>query len=66
VVAVHGGPKDSTRPELTGRHYRAHKIAVTMQGWVEGHDDSHRVRQSVIWWRRQAGGGDEVAVANPS
>jgi hypothetical protein len=66
VVAVHGGPKDSARPELTGWRYRAHKIAAMMQGWVEGHNDSHRVRQSVIWWRRRAGGGDEVAAANPS
>jgi hypothetical protein len=37
-----------------------------MQGWVEGHGDSHRVRQPVIWWRRRASNGDEVAAANPS
>jgi hypothetical protein len=48
VAAVHGGPEDSIGPELTGRRYRAHKLAETMQGWVEGHVDSHRVRQPVI------------------
>jgi hypothetical protein len=51
VAAVHGGLDDNTRPELTGGRYRAHKLAMLMQGWVEGHGDSHRVRQLVIWWR---------------
>jgi hypothetical protein len=66
MVAVHGGPEDITRLELAERRYRAHKIAATMQGWVEGHDDSHRVRQPVIWWRRWADSSDEVAVVNLS
>jgi hypothetical protein len=64
-VAVHGGPEDSTWLELAGRRYRAHKLAVTMQGCVDGHGDSHCVRQLVIWWRRRASGGDEVAAMNP-
>jgi hypothetical protein len=66
VAAVHGGPEDSTRSKLVGRRYRAHKLTMMMQGWVEGHDDSHHVRQPVIWWRRRGSGGDEVAAANPS
>jgi hypothetical protein len=33
---------------------------------VEGHSDSHRVRQPVICWQRRADGGDEVAAVNPS
>jgi hypothetical protein len=65
VAAVDGGPEDSTQPELTGRHYRAHKLTAMMQGWVEGHDNSHGVRQPVKWWRRWAGGDDEVVVVNP-
>jgi hypothetical protein len=36
-----------------------------MQGCVDGHGDSHCVRQLVIWWRRWASGGDEVAAVNP-
>jgi hypothetical protein len=47
------------------QRYRAHKISVTMQGWVEGRGDSHHVWQPVIWWQRRAGGGDEVAAVNP-
>jgi hypothetical protein len=66
VAAIDGGPEDSTRPELAGWHYKAHKVTAMMQGWVEGYDDSHHVRQPVIWWRRRAGGGDEVVAANPS
>jgi hypothetical protein len=50
---------DRSLPGGTTRH-------ATMQGWVEGYDDSHHVRQPVIWWRRRAGGGDEVVVVNPS
>jgi hypothetical protein len=66
VAAVHGGPEDNTRLELAERCYRAHKNATTMQGWVEGHADSHRVRQPVIWWRRWADGINEVAAVNLS
>jgi hypothetical protein len=33
---------------------------------VEGHGDSHRVRQPMIWWKRRVSGDDEVAAANPS
>jgi hypothetical protein len=70
VAAVHGRPKDSTRPELArelpGQRYGAHKLTAMMQGWVGGHSDSHRVRQPGISWRRRADGGDEVAAVNPS
>jgi hypothetical protein len=53
VVVVHGGPEDSTRPELTEQCFGAHKLTTTM-------------RQPVIWVRRRAGSGDEVAAVNPS
>jgi hypothetical protein len=66
VAVVHGGPEDSTWPEHAGRHYKAHKIAAALQGWVEGHGNSHRVWQLVIWWWRRAGGSVEVATVNPS
>jgi hypothetical protein len=66
VAAVHGGPEDSTRLELAGRRYRAHKLAAMMQERVEGHGDSHCVQQPVIWWWRRASDGDEVAAVNPS
>jgi hypothetical protein len=66
---VHGSTMDPRRcggRELAGRCYVAGPLIAAAQEGRGDHNNSHHGRQSAMWWRRRACGGDTKAVANPS